>query len=89
MATVNFVLSPEATARFYDVILCLAKFSESVGIEAKREKVSLTLSLQIPLSEPRPVRPYCFEHLEDRIGFFHVREGDLFPILPLFHPADS
>ena len=39
MTSVDFVFSPEATARFFDVILCLARFSESVGIEARRGKV--------------------------------------------------
>ena len=39
MTSIDFVLSPESTVRFYDVILCLARFGENVGVEANREKV--------------------------------------------------
>ena len=38
MAILNFSLSPEATGRVYELLVCLAKFGESVCIEAKSEK---------------------------------------------------
>ena len=45
MTSIDFVLSPEATGRLFDVILCLAKFSDTICIEARREKVSVARQL--------------------------------------------
>ena len=39
MAILSFSLSPEATGRIYELLVCLAKFGESVSIEARSEKV--------------------------------------------------
>lgn len=39
MAILTFSLSPEATGRIYEALICLAKFGESVSIEAKHHKV--------------------------------------------------
>lgn len=41
MQTLSFTLSPEAIARVHDAVLCLSKFSESVSIEARLDKVGL------------------------------------------------
>jgi hypothetical protein len=40
MAVISFNLSPEAVGRFYDSLVCLGKFSESVTIEAMKDRVS-------------------------------------------------
>jgi cell cycle checkpoint control protein RAD9A len=39
MVVVSFSLTPEATAKVYELLVCLAKFGEYVAIEARREKV--------------------------------------------------
>ncbi|KAF2772848.1 hypothetical protein EJ03DRAFT_171613 [Teratosphaeria nubilosa] len=42
MTELSFSLTPEATGRVYEALVCLAKFGESVSIEARSEKLSLT-----------------------------------------------
>lgn len=39
MASLYFTLLPESLLRLHDVLLCLAKFSESVSIEAEYDTV--------------------------------------------------
>lgn len=39
MAILNFSLMPEATAKVFELLVCLAKFGESVAIEARSDKV--------------------------------------------------
>lgn len=39
MTTLQFSLSPEAISNIHDVLVCLAKFNESVSLEAYRDKV--------------------------------------------------
>ncbi len=39
MPTLTFTLTPEGVVRLHDVIVCLAKFSESVSVEARRNTV--------------------------------------------------
>jgi len=46
MPVLNLTLAPEAVARLHDALVCLGKFSESVSIEARRDKVS-TLSVNL------------------------------------------
>jgi len=41
MVTLNFTLTPEAASRVHDFLICLAKFSDSVSIEARRDRVGL------------------------------------------------
>lgn len=43
MVTLNFTLTPEAASKIHDLLVCLGKFSETVAIEARREKVGLPL----------------------------------------------
>ncbi|KAF2086706.1 DNA repair protein Rad9 [Saccharata proteae CBS 121410] len=42
MVTLNFTLMPSASAALHDALVCLAKFSETVSIEARRDRLSLT-----------------------------------------------
>lgn len=42
MAVLSFSLSPESTGRIYELLICLAKFGESVAIEARKEKLTIT-----------------------------------------------
>lgn len=39
MAVLSFSLSAEAAGRIYESLICLAKFGESVSLEAKKDKV--------------------------------------------------
>ena len=39
MTVLSFSLTPEATGRIHDALVCLAKFGEFVAIEARAEKV--------------------------------------------------
>jgi cell cycle checkpoint control protein RAD9A len=41
MAVLSFSLSPESTGRIYELLICLAKFGESVAIEARTEKLTI------------------------------------------------
>ena len=41
MHTLRFALNPEGVARIHDVVLCLAKFSEIVSLEARETKVRI------------------------------------------------
>ena len=36
----NLVLSPEHVSRIHDVLICLAKFDENIGLEASKDKVT-------------------------------------------------
>ena len=47
MTVLSFSLTPEATARVYELLVCLAKFGESVAIEAKSDKVAFLLGRRI------------------------------------------
>ena len=42
MAVLSFSLSPESIGRIYELLICLAKFGESVAIEARNEKLTIT-----------------------------------------------
>jgi hypothetical protein len=39
MVVLNFTLTPEAASKIHDLLVCLGKFSDSVAIEARRERV--------------------------------------------------
>jgi cell cycle checkpoint control protein RAD9A len=41
MVVLNFTLTPEAASKVHDLLVCLGKFSETVAIEARRERVGL------------------------------------------------
>lgn len=43
MVVLNFTLLPEAAAKVHDLLVCLGKFSDTVSIEARRERVSAHL----------------------------------------------
>lgn len=38
MAVLSFSLTPEATGRVYELLTCLAKFGETLSLEARGEK---------------------------------------------------
>lgn len=40
MAVLSFSLTPEATGRIYEALVCLAKFGEAVAIEARGDMAS-------------------------------------------------
>ncbi|KAF2729045.1 hypothetical protein EJ04DRAFT_546502 [Polyplosphaeria fusca] len=42
MVVLNFTLTPEAAAKVHDLLVCLGKFSDTVAIEARRDKFSFT-----------------------------------------------
>ncbi|KAF2487848.1 Rad9-domain-containing protein [Neohortaea acidophila] len=41
MAILTFSLSPEATSKIYESLICLAKFGESVSLEARSDKLTI------------------------------------------------
>lgn len=43
MQTLSFTLQPENVSRIHDAVICLAKFSDSVSIEARRDRVGISL----------------------------------------------
>ena len=38
MVVLNFTLTPEAASKIHDLLVCLGKFSDTIAIEARREK---------------------------------------------------
>ncbi|KAG9941554.1 Rad9-domain-containing protein, partial [Aureobasidium melanogenum] len=42
MSTLSFAFSPEATAKVHDALICLAKFGETVCMEARGDMLTLT-----------------------------------------------
>ncbi|KAL4944582.1 hypothetical protein BDV06DRAFT_220100 [Aspergillus oleicola] len=42
MATISFSLLPDSLSHFHDALLCLSKFSDTVGIEAENELLRLS-----------------------------------------------
>ncbi|KAI5205859.1 Rad9-domain-containing protein [Aureobasidium subglaciale] len=42
MSTLSFALSPDATAKVHDALICLAKFGETVCMEARGDMLALT-----------------------------------------------
>ncbi|KAF1978339.1 hypothetical protein BU23DRAFT_524885 [Bimuria novae-zelandiae CBS 107.79] len=42
MVVLNFTLTPEAAAKVHDLLVCLGKFSDTVAIEARRERFIFT-----------------------------------------------
>ena len=43
MPTLAFTLAPEGVVRVHDALVCLAKFSDVVGLEASRDQVGFAL----------------------------------------------
>ncbi|OTA35403.1 hypothetical protein BTJ68_03207 [Hortaea werneckii EXF-2000] len=42
MAVLSFSLSPDATGRIYDALVCLSKFGDNVSLEARSDKLTIT-----------------------------------------------
>lgn len=56
MVVLNFTLTPEAASKIHDLLVCLGKFSDTVAIEARRERVGSRCSSFITaLSHPSAV----------------------------------
>lgn len=47
MVVLNFTLTPEAASKVHDLLVCLGKFSDTVAIEARREKVGLPFFFKV------------------------------------------
>lgn len=45
MSALSFSFSPEATAKVHDLLLCLAKFGETVCMEARGDMASIIIVL--------------------------------------------
>lgn len=44
MHTLAFTLSSEGVVRVHDAVVCLSKFSESVSLEARHDKVNASFT---------------------------------------------
>ncbi|KAF1842411.1 uncharacterized protein K460DRAFT_380268 [Cucurbitaria berberidis CBS 394.84] len=42
MVVLNFTLTPQAASKLHDLLVCLGKFSDTVAVEARREKFTFT-----------------------------------------------
>ncbi|KAI7536332.1 Rad9-domain-containing protein [Hortaea werneckii] len=42
MAVLSFSISPDATGRIYDALVCLSKFGDNVSLEARSDKLTIT-----------------------------------------------
>lgn len=59
MVLLNFTLTPEAASKVHDLLVCLGKFSDTVAIEARQERVG-----QRPVQIPRVYsKPRTSSHL--------------------------
>ena len=69
MGILSFSLTPEATGRVHELLLCLAKFGESVSIEAKSEKARRELSqINLALTADYPLaHDHCSQLIKDCI----------------------
>lgn len=73
MAVLSFTLSPEAVGRFYDSLVCLGKFSESVTIEATKDRVRTDARSGLQLfTDAKIVSTDCVEFDEIGICIFHL-----------------
>jgi hypothetical protein len=64
MVVLNFTLTPEAASKIHDLLVCLGKFSETVAIEARRDRVGLHSPLSYFLiSRLVLVHIYCSQFL--------------------------
>lgn len=73
MAVLSFTLSPEAVGRFYDNLVCLGKFSESVTIEATKDRVRTDARSELQrFADAKVVSTDCIEFDEIGICIFHL-----------------
>lgn len=81
MHVLNFTLTPTGVARVHDAVICLAKFGETVSIEARPEKVGNICSpgcVKLSGSDVThdsyfPAQSYSVELLKVSICFFLPR----------------
>ncbi len=67
MVLLNFSLTPEAASKIHDLLVCLGKFSDTIAIEARRDRVGLG---------PPPSDVYCLIH----IFTVHLHSLELFQV---------
>lgn len=74
MAVLSFSLTPEATGGVYEALVCLAKFGESVAIEARGDKVRLEDSRVYTrdLTDTRIVHADRTESVQDGLCFIRT-----------------
>lgn len=78
MAILSFSLSPEATGRIYELLICLAKFGESVSIEARSEKARLRRdSCETSCINVSAVHDYRVEPFADSICLVCIGREDV------------
>jgi hypothetical protein len=72
MAVLKFSLAPAATAKVHELLVCLAKFGETVAIEARKDKVSTRTSSQ----DYRNISRDAYElHTNDCLAYIHRAES--------------
>jgi cell cycle checkpoint control protein RAD9A len=49
MTTISLSLAPPAIVRLHDVLICLAKFSDTVAIEAEHDLVSISFGMEFEI----------------------------------------
>jgi hypothetical protein len=69
MVVLNFTLTPEAASKIHDLLVCLGKFSDTVAIEARREKVGYLINLPFKshLSYPTSVHIHRAQFIKIRL----------------------
>ncbi len=68
MTVLSFSLTPEATGRFHDALVCLAKFGEFVSLEARKDKAGPTVVIvQRPIANSTTAHYYCSEPIQDSV----------------------
>ena len=87
MSALSFSFSPEATAKVHDALICLAKFGETVCMEARGDIVNFHKCM-ICLLESANVWILAhfddIEFLEDLVCFFRSGRKDLLPLIQLW-----
>jgi hypothetical protein len=78
MAVLSFSLTPEATGRIYEALVCLAKFGEAVAIEARGDKASFldpTFKYQTQFTNMLTAHTHGTESIKNGLCFFRARRA--------------
>lgn len=96
MAVLDFSLTPDATGRVYELLTCLAKFGDTVSIEARAEKASfMHEQMSISIAHPRimftadlsTAHTHSFEFFQNGIRLILFGRKQLFHQLRLQCPC--
>ena len=84
MVVLNFTLTPEAASKIHDLLVCLGKFSDTVAIEARPQRVSASRSsskvyFSNILLIPPPVLVHSPQFIKVRIRPVYTRQHTLLP----------